>query len=142
MNAALLISFLILLQMPDSGKLTTNVVISNIRNEKGALLLSFYKEEQEFVDDRPFMVEKLDKKWKVDGQMCIEISLDPGVYGMALLDDENDNGRMEYSRLGLPKEGFGFSNYIHKGATRPSFTNFTVNINQNNQVIEIRLKYY
>jgi uncharacterized protein (DUF2141 family) len=142
MHAALLISFLLLLQVPDSGKLCTNVVISNIRNEKGTLLLSFYKNEQEFVNDKPFMVEKLDKKWSVEGKMCIEISLDPGVYGMALLDDENDNGKMEYSVLGFPKEGFGFSNYIHSGVNRPSFSNFTVNINKKNQVIEIRLKYF
>jgi len=142
MNVAVLISFLWLLQMPDSNKLITNVVISDIRNEKGALLLSFYKDEQEFARDQPFMVEKLDKKWRVDGQMCIEISLEPGVYGIALLDDENNNGRMEYSRLGLPKEGFGFSNYVHNGITRPKFSNFTVNINQNDQVVEIRLKYF
>jgi uncharacterized protein (DUF2141 family) len=36
---------------------------------------------------------------------------------------------MEYNMVGMPKEGFGFSNYYHTGFTKPDFKQFLVNIN-------------
>lgn len=36
--------------------------------------------------------------------------LAPGDYGILVLHDENDNGRMDTNFIGIPKEGYGFSN--------------------------------
>jgi uncharacterized protein (DUF2141 family) len=50
---------------------------------------------------------------------------------------------MEYNFLGLPRKGFGFSNYIHKGIHRPSFNDFSFVINKNEtKVITVQLKYF
>ena len=34
----------------------------------------------------------------------------PGTYGLSVIHDENDNGRFDTNFLGIPKEGWGFSN--------------------------------
>lgn len=34
----------------------------------------------------------------------------PGNYGIAAIDDENSNARLDRDFLGIPKEGFGFAN--------------------------------
>ena len=52
-----------------------------------------------------------DKSRVKDGRMTVEISVKCGIYGISVIDDENNNGKMEYNLLGIPKEGFGFSNF-------------------------------
>jgi len=39
-----------------------------------------------------------------------------GTYAIAVIHDENDNGKLDKNFLGIPKEGYGFSNNI-----RPTF---------------------
>ncbi len=34
----------------------------------------------------------------------------PGTYGLSVIHDENDNGKFDTNFLGMPKEGWGFSN--------------------------------
>jgi uncharacterized protein (DUF2141 family) len=44
------------------------------------------------------------------------------------LDDENSTGKMEYNMFGIPREGFGFSNYYHKGLLKPHFDAFSFSV--------------
>lgn len=43
------------------------------------------------------------------GRRLVFDGLAPGAYALTLLHDENGNGRMDYG-LGMPREGFAFSN--------------------------------
>lgn len=36
--------------------------------------------------------------------------LAPGSYGVMVMHDENDNGKLDTNLLGIPREGYGFSN--------------------------------
>lgn len=36
--------------------------------------------------------------------------VDPGEYAVKLYHDENDNGKLDKNFIGIPKEGYGFSN--------------------------------
>jgi len=47
--------------------------------------------------------------------MRVKFSLEPGIYGLSLLDDREQRRKMEYNFARLPKEGFGFSDYYHTG---------------------------
>lgn len=46
---------------------------------------------------------------------------DAGRYGFAFMHDENDNERMDTNFIGLPEEGFGFSNDAPVSFGPPSF---------------------
>ncbi len=78
----------------------------------------------------------------VKGEMTIALSLKPGEYGIILLDDENDTEVMEYNVLGLPKEGFGFAGYYHRGIRRPEFDDFKFTVGSERIIREIRVKYF
>jgi uncharacterized protein (DUF2141 family) len=47
--------------------------------------------------------------------------IDEGRYGFAFMHDENDNERMDTNFIGLPDEGFGFSNDAPVSFGPPSF---------------------
>jgi uncharacterized protein (DUF2141 family) len=74
--------------------------------------------------------------------MRVRFTLEPGIYGLSLLDDENSNGKMEYNFLGIPKEGFGFSDYYHKGLKRPKFESFKFSIDKGQtKKLTVRIRY-
>ncbi|MCC6370579.1 MAG: DUF2141 domain-containing protein, partial [Bacteroidia bacterium] len=66
--------------------------------------------------------------------------LKPGVYGIAILDDENTNEKMDYGWF-LPKEGFGFSDYYHSNMSHPKFESFDFVLKKEAKKVEIKLRY-
>jgi uncharacterized protein (DUF2141 family) len=48
----------------------------------------------------------------INGTLILTGDLEPGTYGITLVDDENKNGTLDKSFFGMPKEGFGFSNFF------------------------------
>jgi uncharacterized protein (DUF2141 family) len=53
--------------------------------------------------------------------MCVITDVRPGTYAIAVLHDEDDDGGLDRNFLGLPSEGFGFSNDAPTGLGPPSF---------------------
>ena len=120
-----------------------DVHISNIRNKKGQLCLAIFADEAHFKEEKTCWAMHCSKKDVVNGEFHIQIPYQSGKWAFSVLDDENGNGKMEYNFLGLPREGFGFSNYIHKGIHRPVFTDFSFVINRNEKkVIIVQMKYF
>ena len=118
------------------------VSISGIRSENGQIVIGVFKDSDTYQKEEPF-VNEVFPKINLDGEaMSVQFSLEPGVYGLCLLDDENNNGKMEYNFLGMPKEGFGFSDYSHTGITKPKFDffKFTLNKDQDKR-ISIKIRY-
>ncbi|MDG1237980.1 MAG: DUF2141 domain-containing protein [Flavobacteriales bacterium] len=123
-----------------SGQLILNV--SEIRNKNGVLRIGIYKDDSTFQEEKPFLVKSLSKDKLIDGKLTFSFSIDVGEFGIALLDDENENGEMDYSFF-IPQEGFGFSNYFHSGLRMPTFENFKFMVTKNNSTkINLIIKYY
>lgn len=87
--------------------------------------IQVYRDQSSFLKEIPYKNIFISKSGLVqDGKMTYTISnLPADVYGLALLDDENSNRKMDYG-LVLPTEGFGFSDYYHTGWSRPVFDDF------------------
>ncbi|MDD4150792.1 MAG: DUF2141 domain-containing protein, partial [Bacteroidales bacterium] len=68
------------------------------------------------------------------------IDIKPGQYGIALLDDENNDKQMNYSFF-IPTEGFGFSNYYATGLSKPSFDKFCFDFGKKDKTIVIKVRY-
>ncbi len=118
------------------------VTITGIRSEKGQIAIGVFKDDETFQDEDAFLDKQFVKNNITDGRMTVKFSLEPGIYGLSLLDDENSNGKMEYNFLHIPKEGFGFSDYYHTGITKPRFDAFKFNLEKDQtKRITIRVRY-
>lgn len=118
------------------------VTITGIRSDNGQIAIGVFKDNETFQKEDAFLDKQFVKKDISEGKMVVKFSLDPGIYGLSLLDDENSNGKMEYNFLGIPKEGFGFSDYYHKGITKPKFDAFKFSIsNGQTKRITITIRY-
>lgn len=103
---------------------------SKIRNSKGTIRVCAFKNQQTFEDDIPYRVKIFKKDGLKNGNLTLSMKVHEGVCGIAILDDENNDQEMEFGLI-LPKEGFGFSNYVHSGMSRPKFENFKFLVNDN-----------
>lgn len=118
-----------------------NINIVNIRNCKGNIYLAVYRDAISFKEDKPFMAKKYNKKLVKNGELSVDICLEPGTYGMAVLDDENGDDKMKYSVLGIPQEGFGFSDLYLDRLIKPQFSDFDFVFTDSTKNVLIRLKY-
>ena len=97
-----------------------DVIVSNLRSAKGDVLVCLTADPKRFPDCSG---DSAARKLVVDagdaGRVRIE-GVVPGTYAIALVHDENANGRMDM-RLFLPREGFGFSRNPKIGMGPPKF---------------------
>jgi uncharacterized protein (DUF2141 family) len=136
------IHLLLLLPVMTLNAQNVEVIITGIRSEKGQIVIGVFKDNESFRKEESFLEKRFIKNGISNGEMRVKFSLETGVYGLSLLDDENSNGRMEYSFARLPKEGFGFSDYYHTGLTKPKFDSFKFSIDQRQKrIITVRIRY-
>lgn len=122
--------------------ITIPIVVKNIKNSKGRLSIGVFKDASSFEEEKPHKIILVSKKDLVNGTLKSSIEIESGVYGLSILDDENSDYKMEYNMIGMPKEGFGFSNYYHTGFTKPNFKQFLVIINPSQKsAITFNLRY-
>lgn len=65
----------------------------------------------------------------------------PGTYAVSLIHDENGNGKLD-KRLGIPREGVGFSRNPSIGLSGPSFPNASFPVANGTVTLTVRLKYF
>ena len=67
--------------------------------------------------------------------------LHPGRYAVIVIHDENDNGRLDENIIGVPTEGYGFSNDARGFLSAPSFDAAAVTIDGEDRNVVISLQY-
>ena len=115
--------------------------ITNIQNAKGCIRVAIFRSDEDFKKEIPVKEFVFNKVGIKNGKMTVKFEWKEGRYGFALLDDENEDGKMNYNFLGVPKEGYGFSNYEHTGLTKPSFSNFAVDIKHGLNKVKVNMQY-
>ena len=119
-----------------------NITIDGVRNGNGLMAVTLYADES-----RKFLVKKGSMYvGRVDAtapetRMCLYVPK-PGVYALAVYHDEDASTNLKRSGvLGLPEEGFGFSNNPPTIASIPSFRSVRLNIAKSGLSTRIHLKY-
>lgn len=117
------------------------VDVTNLRSNNGFVLVSLFKDGAGFPDnsDKAFRRIKLginDRKATV-----VFTDVPPGQYAIAILHDENNDQKMNKNSLGLPKEGYGFSNNVIGAFGPPSFRRASFNYSGTLKAIIIKTRY-
>lgn len=118
-----------------------NVTIEGLRNANGVVALTLYPDDpSRFLKPRGSLyVTKVNARAGL-AQACIYLP-EPGAYGLALYHDENANGKIDRNALGIPKEGFGFSNNPRIFLSAPGFAKVRFVAHGGAISTRIRMKY-
>lgn len=131
---------ILLIVLVKNNEHTLTISFENIRDNNGTILVGIYTDEKGWKKKTPTYEMIISKTSLIDGRLSSTIpELKEGVYGIAVLDDVNDNQVVDMGFI-FPKEGFGFSNYEHKTWFLPAFEDFDFDYPQVNK-ITIRMRY-
>jgi uncharacterized protein (DUF2141 family) len=139
---AIVLCFLLLTSFKPVAEEGIKLTITSLRNDKGFVLVNLFKEGVGFPDEAGKAFRK--DKVVIYNKRAVIIfpELPAGNYAIAILHDENNDQVMNKSRLGLPKEGYGFSNNVMAAFGPPSYkkASFSHSINSLTEV-SIRARY-
>lgn len=117
-----------------------DLAITGLRSEKGNVLVCLSANPEYFPDCTK---DKKARKLKVSANHADHIHIEgvkPGTYAVALIHDENANGKMDL-RLFLPREGFGFSRNPKIGMGPPKFKSAQFTVGADDEHYAVRMKY-
>lgn len=117
------------------------VNVENIRASQGLVAVTLYADDSSrFLARRGSLYVGRVTARAPSTRVCIHLP-STGVYGIAVYHDQDGNRRINRSSLGLPREGFGFSNNPATLAGVPTFRSVRINVPRSNMQTTVRLRY-
>ena len=102
--------FLFAEETAEEKKLT--VQITNVTSGEGQIILAIYNSSENY--DKRIAFQEVKLKPEID-TVIFETNVPDGEYLVMLVHDINNNGKLDTSFIGMPKEPVGLSNYDGKG---------------------------
>ncbi len=103
------------------GAAALHVRVINLRNSSGQVICTLFNSPNGFPSDSTKAVGQSAVPIKQGVAVCVFGGLAPGKYALVTFHDENGNGEFDRNWLGLPKEGYAFSNNVRPVFSPPSF---------------------
>lgn len=113
----------------EEKKLT--VEITNVTSEEGQIILAIYNSSENY--DKRIAFQEVKLKPEID-TVIFETKVPDGEYLVMLVHDINNNGKLDTSFIGMPKEPVGLSNYDGKGIPG-KFKKHKFSVNENTEII-------
>jgi uncharacterized protein (DUF2141 family) len=85
------------------------ITVKGVRSAEGAVFLAVYDSEKSFMKPPQAKTTRRVDAGKGDLKIVIH-DLPAGKYAIASYHDENGNGKLDTNAMGIPEEGYGFSN--------------------------------
>jgi len=98
-----------------------HITVTGLRNDNGQVMVSLFAGSSGFPDDVARSQITVTPPVH-NGRVEVTLPDIPyGVYAISVLHDENSDGKMATSLLGIPREGFGFSGNPQYRSGQPDF---------------------
>ena len=119
-----------------------HVEILGIRNSAGAVACALFEAPEGFPTEfMRFAANLMMVKVRVAKATCSFDQIRPGTDALAVIHDENRDGKLATDWMGLPKEGYGFSNDAKGTFGAPSFEAASFPYNGQSLQMTITLQY-
>ena len=112
------------------GDISLEMEINNLESNKGPIYIRILDENENPVIVGTSTVINYSSEISFD-------SISPGKYAIQFFHDENENQKMDFNLIGIPKEKFGSSNNVKPVLGPPKFEKMLINLNENKKIIII-----
>ena len=119
-----------------------HVKILDIRNSTGTVACALFESPAGFpIEFLHSATNVMVIKIRATQARCDFEDIPPGTYALAVIHDENMNGKLDTGLLGVPTEGYGFSNDARAWFGAPSFSAASFPYDGRNLDLTISLHY-
>ena len=112
------------------GDISLEMEINNLESNKGPIYIRILDENENPVIVGTSPVINYSSEISFD-------SISAGKYAIQFFHDENENQKMDFNLIGIPKEKFGSSNNVKPVLGPPKFEKMLINLNENKKIIII-----
>lgn len=117
------------------------VTVENVRSSQGLIAVTLYADDsRRFLARRGSLYVGRAPARAGTTRVCIHLP-STGIYGLAVYHDADGNRSFNRNRIGLPAEGYGFSNNAPAVFGLPSFRRVRLSVPRNNMRTSVRLRY-
>jgi uncharacterized protein (DUF2141 family) len=118
-----------------------HVRVVNLRSSTGQVICTLFNSPAAFPSDSSKAVGQIAAPIKDGAAVCSFGGLAPGKYALVVFHDENSNGKFDRNWLGLPKEGYAFSNNVRPVFSPPSFKAAAFDYAGGDQWLTVTMRY-
>ncbi|MFL1465012.1 DUF2141 domain-containing protein [Marinobacter sp. HN1S83] len=119
-----------------------HVRILDIRNSTGTVACALFESPEGFPTEFLQSATNITMIAIRDTQArCNFLDIPPGTYALAVIHDENMDGKLATNWLGVPTEGYGFSSGATVSMSAPSFEEASFSYGGRNLDLTIKLNY-
>lgn len=118
-----------------------DITVSGVRSPDGEVAIVFYGSHPEDFLERGAWLDRVRipaRKGAVE--TCVLLPR-PGSYAIALYHDEDANGKLNKTWVGIPNEGYGFSNDAPAPLRAPRFDEAVFTVDTGDNPLKITMRY-
>ncbi len=114
--------------------------VTGLRSDQGQVMLSLHNQDKGFPGGKPAVRQQVLPIRQ--GVATVTLGdLPPGRYAVAVIHDENGNGKMDTNWMGLPKEGWGASRDPRPSMRGPRYDESAFELKAPTQEVSLSVKY-
>ena len=125
---------------PNQGAL--HVSVSGMRSANGNVTITIYPDDAAHFLDGKYKVARQQVPTTLPVTIACFVLPAPGFYAVALFHDENADGHLNTNALGIPTEGYGFSNNPTLYFGPPDLSRVRFALHPGDNRVDVRMKYY
>jgi uncharacterized protein (DUF2141 family) len=118
------------------------VDVGGLRSGKGQVMCALYSSADGFAKDGGKALANTSSRISNGQAVCSFNNMVPGTYAVAIIHDENSNGKLDTNFMGIPKEGVGASNNAKGHFGPPKFQDAAFQFSGGHLAIKIAMTYY
>lgn len=137
MSARILFTWALGSALAFGGEFT--VEIRNLRNDRGMVRALLFAGPAGFPDQAAQAAAKAEARAAKGPFKLVFKDVKPGRYALAVLHDENSDGKADVNFIGIPREGVGVSGVI--GNSKPVFAKCVIDVTAGGSAV-VAMKYW
>ncbi len=118
------------------------VDVGGLRSGKGQVMCALYSSADGFAKEGGKALANTSSRISNGQAVCNFNGMLPGTYAVAVIHDENSNGKLDSNFMGIPKEGVGASNNAKGHFGPPKFQDAAFQFPGGHLGIRIAMTYY
>ena len=144
MHLFLTIGILLITTFPslDASRGKLIITITGCKNNKGDIKYIIFNKAEGFPSNTQKCFKRGSIQIKERRSLIVLDEIPFGQYAISILHDENNNEKMDFNLLGMPKEGYGVSNDANRTFGPPKYDEAKIVLNESSKTILINLVYW
>ena len=119
------------------GQSTVEVKLTGVKPGQGNLRVGLFNESNYLKTP----VEGKIAKAPAESVVLVFENVPEGFYALSVIHDANENGELDKTKLGIPKEGFAFSNNVMGKKGPPSYDKAKFDVKSSTVKQELKMRY-